>query len=119
MKLMLAAAVSAIALVAVSTATAAGNAIAANPAAPTVTSGVSFTVTANGGNRDFASVAVTCSAGGATVYATVLNVSLDASGTGTSQTIFPPASSCTADLLKQMAIGRSHILGSVAFVVAP
>jgi hypothetical protein len=119
MKAALVAAVAAVFLAATSTGSAAGNAIAANPTAPTTTSGVSFTVSANGGNRNFASVSVTCSTGGTTVYETVLNVQLDASGTGTSQTIFPPASSCTADLLKQMSIGKAHVLGSVAFVVAP
>src|SRR5262245_18280451 len=72
-----------------------------------------------GGSRNFASVSVTCSVGGTVVYATVPNVPLDAGGDGTSQRIYPPAGSCTADLLKQMQIWKSHVLGSTSFDVSP
>ena len=44
-------------------------------------SGVYFQVSTGGGNRDFASVAVNCDNG----YATVLNVEVPAKGTGTSK----------------------------------
>ena len=43
------------------TSVSAGASITVNPTAPTTTTGVSFDVTTGGGNRDFASVAVTCS----------------------------------------------------------
>jgi hypothetical protein len=76
--------------------------------------GVYFTVSTGGGNRDFASVAVNCSDG----YATVLTVEVPAKGTGSSQIIHPSPASCTADLEKQMQIGKAHILGSVSFTVS-
>ncbi len=77
--------------------------------------GVYFAVGSGGGNRDFASVAVSCDTG----YATVLNVVVPAKGTGTSQTIHPPSgSNCTATLEKLMQIGKAHVLaGPVAFAV--
>ena len=77
--------------------------------------GVYFAVGSGGGNRDFASVAVSCDNG----YATVLNVVVPAKGTGTSQTIHPPTGpNCTATLEKLMQIGKAHVLaGPVAFVV--
>lgn len=80
------------------------------------TGGVYFRVTAGGGNRDFASVAVTCDSG----YATVLTVEVPAKGTGFSQTIHPPSgSSCTATLEKRSQIGKARVLaGPVAFSVA-
>ena len=97
-----------------------GPAITANPANPTTTTGVSFTVSTGGGNRDYASVAVTCKDGsGADVYGTVLNVVVPPKGTATSQTIYPPASSCVADLEKQMAIGKARVLATVSFTVTP
>jgi hypothetical protein len=110
-----------IAACAVSLATAsAGGSITANPAAPTTASGVSFTVSTGGGNRDFASVAVNCSdSPGHIVYATVLTVVVPAKGTATSQTIYPPASSCVADLEKLMQIGKARVLGTVSFAVTP
>ena len=92
-----------------------GAAITLNPADPTTTTGVSFTVTTGGGNRDFASVAVTCDSG----YATVLTVVVPAKGTATSQVIYPPAGSCTATLEKQMQIGKARELASATFTVAP
>ena len=80
------------------------------------TDGVYFVVGTGGGNRDFASVAVSCDTG----YATVLTVEVPAKGTGSSQTIHPPSGShCTATLEKLMQIGKAHVLaGPVAFVVS-
>jgi hypothetical protein len=100
-------------LVAVGSAFAAGNTITVNPAAPTTTSGVSFSVTIQGGNRSYASVGVSCESG----YATVLTVTLDANGAGTSQSIYPPAGSCTATLEKLQSITHSRILATAAFTV--
>jgi hypothetical protein len=80
----------------------------------TTAAGVYFLVTSGGGNRDFASVAVSCDDG----YATVLTVEVPAKGSGTSQTIHPSVSHCTADLEKQAQIGKAHILGSVSFTVS-
>jgi len=93
----------------------AGPSIGVNPAAPTTTTGVSFTVTTGGGNRDFVSVIVDCDSG----YSTVLTVEVPAKGSGTSQTIFPPAGNCTADEAKLMQIGKQHILASSSFTVSP
>ena len=93
----------------------AGPSIQVNPASPTTTSGVSFTVSTGGGNRDFVSVAVDCDSG----YATVLTVEVPAKGSGTSQTIYPPQGNCTADEEKLMQIGKQHILATATFTVAP
>jgi hypothetical protein len=91
----------------------AANSISFSPAAPSTTSGVSFTVTTGGGNRDFATVAVNCwDASNDLVYATVLTVEVPPKGTGTSQTIYPPASTCEANLEKLMQIGKARILAS-------
>jgi hypothetical protein len=92
-----------------------GSGITYSPANPTATTGVSFTVTAGGGNRNFASVAVSCDSG----YATVLNVIVPAKGSGTSQIIYPPAGSCTATQDKEMQIGKARQLASVSFTVSP
>jgi hypothetical protein len=92
-----------------------GSGITYSPANPTTTTGVSFTVSAGGGNRDFASVAVSCDSG----YATVLNVLVPAKGSGTSQIIYPPAGSCTATQEKEMQIGKARQLASVSFTVSP
>jgi hypothetical protein len=62
---------------------------------------------------------VSCTAGGQEVYATNRTVEVPPKGTGTSQTIYPPASSCTATLAKLMQIGKVHALASVSFTVAP
>lgn len=94
------------------------NSISYSPANPTTETGVSFTVSTGGGNRDFASVVVNCVVDGDPVYSTVLTVSVPPKGTGTSQAIYPPASSCTADLVKLMQIGKVHLLASVSFEVA-
>jgi len=104
-------------LVASPASVAAGNGITFSPAAPTTGTGVSFTVTTGGGNRDFATVAVNCSGSSGIIYATVLNVIVTPKGTGTSQTIYPPASSCVADLEKIMQIGKPRVLASVSFEV--
>jgi len=76
--------------------------------------GVYFAVTTGGGNRDFASVAVDCDNG----YSTVLNVIVPAKGAGNSAVIHPSAGSCTADVEKQMQIGKAHVLGTVTFTVS-
>jgi hypothetical protein len=93
----------------------AGPSISYSPTAPTTTSGVSFTVSTGGGNRDFVSVAVNCDNG----YSTVLTVEVPAKGTGTSQIIYPPAGTCTADEVKLMQIGKQHPLASTTFTVSP
>jgi hypothetical protein len=91
--------------------------IAAYPANPTTITGVFFTVSTGGGNRDYASVEVSCTSGGVVVYGTVLTVIVEPKSTGTSQTIYPPASDCVANLTKQMSIGKSRVLASVNFAV--
>ena len=97
-----------------------GYSIVADPATPTTTSGVSFTVSTGGGNRQFTSVDVSCTDGaGDEVYATVLTVEVPPKGTGTSQTIYPPASSCVANLVKLMQIGKARVLATVSFEVTP
>jgi len=78
------------------------------------TTGVYFTVTTGGGNRNFASIDVQCDNG----FGTTLTVDVPAKGTGYSQTIFPPAGTCTAALVKPMQIGKSRVLaGPVTFTV--
>jgi hypothetical protein len=76
-------------------------------------SGVYFQVTAGGGNRDFASVEVICAQG----YDTVITVEVPAKGSGTSQILYPPPGSCTANLEKQMQIGKARILGTTTFTL--
>jgi hypothetical protein len=93
--------------------------ITIDPAAPTTASGVAFTVTTGGGNREFASVRVSCSDSSGEVYATVLTVEVPPKSSGTSQRIYPPASDCDATLEKLMSIGKSRVLASVHFTVAP
>lgn len=100
---------------AVPAALAGGNSITFSPSSPTTATGVFFTVTTGGGNRDYASVAVSCDNG----YATVLNVVVPPKGTGTSQTIYPPAGSCVASLEKQMSISKARVLATVDFTVNP
>jgi hypothetical protein len=39
-------------------------------------------------------------------------------GTATSQTIYPPAGSCVADLEKLMQIGKARVLATVSFTVS-
>ncbi len=88
------------------------------PGSPTTATGVYFTVTAGGGNRDFASIAVSCADSGVTVYSTVLTVSVAPKGSGISQTIYPPASRCTADLVTLNQIGSARVLASTSFTVS-
>lgn len=78
--------------------------------------GVFFAVTTGGGNRDFASVAVDCDSG----YATVLTVEVGAKSAGFSQTIHPPSgSNCTATLEKRTQQGNARVLaGPVAFTIS-
>ncbi len=113
MKLTMLAAVLTTSALVTASAALAGNSITFSPAAPTTTSGVSFTVSTGGGNRDFASVSVSCDNG----YATVLTVEVPAKGTGTSQTIYPPAGNCVANLEKLMSITHSRVLATVSFTV--
>jgi hypothetical protein len=97
-----------------------GSSIAANPATPTTTGGVSFTVSTGGGNRQFTSVDVSCNnVAGEEVYATVLTVEVPPKGSATSQTIYPPESSCIANLVKLMQIGKAQVLATVSFEVTP
>jgi hypothetical protein len=91
--------------------------ITIDPSSPTTASGVAFTVSTGGGNRDYASVEVSCTSGGAVVYGTVLTVVVEPKSTGTSQRIYPPASTCVANLTKQMSIGKSRVLASISFTV--
>ena len=90
-----------------------------DPSMPTVATGVAFTVSGKStGGRDYVAVEVNCVAGGATVYGTRLFVTLDPSTlTGTSQRIYPPASSCTAMLEAPQAIDRFRVLVTVSFTV--
>jgi len=99
-------------LLASSPAGAAGNSLATDPSVPTTTSGVAFSVS-TGGNRNSVSVEVGCGSN----YGTVVNVVLDADGNGTSQRIYPPAGSCTADLVIPKQIGRSRVLATITFSV--
>jgi hypothetical protein len=76
---------------------------------------VYFTVT-GGGHRTYLSVRITSDTG----YSTVINVPLDATGSGRSATVYPPpGSACTATLEDPQAIGRSRVLASTSFVVPP
>lgn len=113
MKRIVLAAVVASALVAAGAAFAGGNTIAVDPASPTTLTGASFSVAIQGGNRSYASVRVSCDSG----YATVLTVALDATGAGTSQTIYPPAGSCTATLEKLQSITHARVLATATFTV--
>lgn len=104
---------------AVSSASAGGYSISLVTANPNTITGEAFNVSTGGGNREFTSVAVSCTVGADEVYGTVLTVEVPPKGTGTSQTIYPPASSCKADLVKLMQIGKSRVLATVYFTVAP
>jgi hypothetical protein len=115
---------SAVSLLAASPAAAKASGFVAHPGngAPSITaaSGVYFTIAGGaGGNRDFQQIEVDCSVSGTVVYGTVIAVTFDASGNATSQTIYPPASSCTAMQEKPMQIGKPHILATITFDVAP
>ncbi len=108
-------------LVAIPGVVAAGESITYAPSSPTTTTGVAFTVTTGGGNRDFASVQVACQDGsGTTIYATTLTIVVSPKGTGTSQKIYPYASpSCVANLVKLNQIGSARVLATTSFSVAP
>jgi len=106
-------------LLAVPATVSAAQSITHHPDNPTAATGVYFTVTTGGGNRNFASVIVSCADGtGTVVYSTVLTVEVPPKGTGTSQTIYPPVSSCTADLVKLMSIDKWRVLASDSFTVS-
>ncbi len=106
-------------LAALASPAAARQSITYSPAGPTTTTGVYFTVTTGGGNRDFASVAVSCAdTSGVVIYATVLTITVLPKETGTSATIYPPASTCTADLVKLNQIGSARVLASTSFTVS-
>jgi hypothetical protein len=90
-----------------------GNSIAHHPDSPTTVTGVSFTVT-TGGNKDNIEVGVVCTSG----YATRLTVTLDASGAGSTATIYPPVGGCTATIEKGAQIGRFHVLATDSFAVS-
>jgi len=77
------------------------------------TDGVYLSVTTGGGNRDFASVEVICAGG----YDTVITVEVPAKGTGSSQVLYPPAGACTANLIKQMQIGKARVLATTTFTL--
>jgi hypothetical protein len=97
----------------------AASSLTVNPASPTVSSGVYFTVSGKSiGGRDFLAVEVSCTSGGAEVYATRLYVALDADGNGTSTTISPPASACTAQLEAAQSIGKFKVLATASFTVS-
>jgi len=89
-------------------------ACASSAASIPAANGVYFKVTSGGGNRGYVSVEVQCDNG----YGTVLNVLADPKSGGVSQTIYPGAGTCTANLEKQMQIGKAHILGTVTFTVS-
>lgn len=96
----------------------AANSITVNPAQPTTETGVYFTVTTGGGNRDYASVDVRCRGqADDVIYETILTVAVEPKSSGDSQTIYPPASSCTADLVKLMQIGKARVLATASFEV--
>jgi len=104
-------------LLALPASVAAGSSITHSPDSPTTVTGVFFTVTTGGGNREFASVSVSCTVGTSVVYSTILTVSVPPKGTGTSATIYPPAGSCVADLVKLMSIGKARVLATTSFTV--
>lgn len=113
MKLRLLAALIVGAALAAPVASSAGNSLTVNPQEPSVSSGVFFTV-ATSGNKDFVAVEVTCDNG----YGTRIYVTLDSNGEGTSQTIYPPAGSCTATLEFPQGINRFRPLApTVPFIV--
>jgi hypothetical protein len=95
------------AAVLVPTATAGGS-ITATAASP----GVYFTVAGKAsGGRDYFAIDVSCDSGyGTRIFVTVQD------GSGTSQTIYPPAgSSCTANLLVAQSINKFRVMDSTTF----
>lgn len=92
-----------------------GNNLTSCTAPVSAATGVYFSVTTGGGNRDFASVEVICAAS----YDTVITVVVPAKGTGSSQVLHPPAGQCTANLIKQMQIGKARVLATTSFTLTP
>ena len=90
------------------------NSLTVRPGSPTTATGVWFDVVV-GGNRDFIAVEVTCGDG----YGTIINVVLDANGVGTSQTVYPPAGACTAELQIRKQQLRARVLDTKTFTVLP
>jgi hypothetical protein len=102
------------ALLLVPVALAGNNSLTILPSAPTTATGVHFGVTV-GGNRDFIAVEVTCG----DAYGTIVNVPVDADGVGTSQTIYPPAGTCEAQLQIRKQQLRARVLDTKTFTVLP
>jgi len=101
-------AVLAVLLVSAPAASAGGGSITANPVSP---GGVYFTVGGKAtGGRDFFAIAVQCD----NSYATRIFVTAP----GDSQTIYPGAGSCTAELQTAQSINRFRTLQTITFVVA-
>jgi hypothetical protein len=83
--------------------------ITANAASP----GVYVTVTGKAtGGRDFFAIAVQCDSG----YTTRIFVTTE-NGAGTSQTIFPPAGPCQAELQAAQSINKFRTLETIEFEV--
>jgi hypothetical protein len=83
--------------------------ILANSASP----GIYFTVTGKAtGGRDYFAIAVQCDSGyGTRIFVTTQD------GAGTSQTIYPPAGSCTAELQAAQSINKFRTLETITFIV--
>ena len=109
MKKLTLAVVAVIAVLTLAPAASAGGSITANAASP----GVFFTVTGKAtGGRDYFAIAVTCTSG----YATRIFVTVQ-DGAGTSQTIYPPPGSCTAELQNSQSINKFRTLETIEFAV--
>jgi hypothetical protein len=94
-------------LVAVPAASAGGGSITANLVSP---GGVYFTVDGKAtGGRDYFAIAVQCDSG----YATRIFVTAP----GDSQTIYPGAGPCTAELQAAQSINRFRTLQTISFVI--
>jgi hypothetical protein len=99
----------ALACLAIAPSASAGGSITANQASP----GVYFTVTGKAtGGRDYFAIAVNCDSG----YATRIFVTVQ-DGVGTSQTIYPPSGTCTADLQAAQSINKFRTLETITFSV--
>jgi hypothetical protein len=98
---------------------AAANSITANPSSPMVSTGVYFTITGKStAGRDYVAVEVSCKSGDTVVYSTRIFVTL-VDGAGTSQTIYPPESSCAASLEAPQSINKFRVLETISFTVGP
>jgi hypothetical protein len=117
MKRILLYAVSALAVLTLVPTAAAANSITANPASPSVSSGVYFTIGGKGtGGRDYLAISVTCTSADLVVYGTRIFVTL-VDGSGTSQTLYPPASSCVANLEAPQSVNKFRVLETIGFDV--